>query len=355
VDDVTELELAEQELMQSQKMEAIGMLAGGVAHDFNNILLGVTATVSLLKLALDSGVAAEAAELAGHVGMIEKSAARAKDIVTRLLTIVRKQMLPPVPSDLVKIVRDSVEMCSTSFDRRVEISASFAVQEAPLMAEPVQLEQAILNVAINSLHAMTVMRGEGQPQGGILSIAVGRAHADGRFVASHAGAREGVDYWTVEMTDTGVGTIVTIFLPVMEGKTLRESASEREKPQRGEGTVMVVDDEGLARCGYGEIYASNGLEAMELLNRNRGKVNAVLLDVNMPALSGYEAFDGLQAADPDAAILVSSGFIRDERVDLLIQKGAKDFIQKPFTIHALARAIHCATTSRRHPQRPDQQ
>jgi PAS domain S-box-containing protein len=398
VDDVTEMERKEQQLRQAQKMETIGTLAGGLAHDFNNILGGITGSLSLITFKHTQDHAMDRDIMLKYLGIMEEAGKRAADLVKQLLSISRKQETLFECVDVNSTIDHVMQICSNSFDKCIELDVRHFPGKALVNASPTQMEQVLLNLCVNAAHAMTTMRGADEHQGGKLAVSLRRLFADAAFRATHpeAGERQ---YWVLSVQDTGVGmetkTVAKIFdpffttkdrdkgtglglamvynivqqhngfidvysepgigstfnvyLPVFEEEATAVGTETDQEIPRGEGLVLVVDDEDMIRetaraileeCGYSVILASDGEEALRTFRDRHKEIRAVLLDMIMPRMSGKEAYQELKAMDPEVKVLFSSGFKQDERVESVLELGVQGFVQKPYTLHVLSRAMH---------------
>jgi len=396
LDDVTEATVREQSLRQIQKMDTIGNLAGGIAHDFNNALSGIVGTVSLLNYMLETENI-QPDKLKQYLGIIESSGRKATNLVQQLLSLARKSEIILVPTDLRLIIKGLVTICANAFDRCVEVQVRPMAEPALVRGDPNQLEQVLLNLAINGYHSMTLMRPPGERQGGRLSIGIERVNVDETYCRLHPDAHCG-PYWTVSVQDQGVGidpvTQARMFEPFFTTKAQHQgtglglsmaysiihqhggfikiyseigigsnfivhipvyagaSGEGAEKPKpvipRGSGLVLVIDDESTVRetaramlksCGYDVLVPDGPLDALEVFAARHSEISVVLLDVIMPKLSGREVFERLHAIDPNVRVLLASGYTQDERVDDLLAMGIREFIQKPFTFESLAMAI----------------
>ncbi len=400
-DDVTESERKDSQLRQSQKMETIGTLAGGLAHDFNNVLAGIIGTLSLLRFKLERDDGLQPGELPNALTMIEASANRAADMVQHLLALSRKQELSFVPMDLNMTIQHVMEICRNTFDKSVELLPLLAPTPAMISSDPTQMEQVLLNLCLNAAHAMTIMRNETDRWGGKLTVSLEAARADAEFCRIHPEAVEG-NYWHLAVSDQGVGiaphlltkvfdpffttkskekgsglglamaynivhqhkgfidvhsevaagTTFHVFLPALE-----EGASEQsrdpgdEELPHGQGLILVVDDEPMIRqisrealeaCGYSVILAENGQQGVDLFRERHDDIVLVLLDMNMPKKSGREACVEIKQIDPRAKVVMVSGFRNDDRMAELLSLGVTDFMQKPYTMKMLASTIHKA-------------
>lgn len=395
---VTETELKERQLRQSQKMETVGNLAGGLAHDFNNVLGGIIGTISLYKYKVSKNKEITGEEAEKYFNTIEDSANRASDMVQHLLSLTRKQEIAFTPTDLNDAVKHTVKICKNTFDKSIEIETGYFKDRAMVNADPTLVEQALLNLCINASHAMTMMRNEDEKYGGKLNISVKRMGVDKFFRRTHPEAEE-TEYWDIAVSDTGVGmdqktlakifdpffttkkagsgsglglamvyniirqhkglievysqeavgTTFHIFLPVLKGDTREVGVKQPEEIKRGEGLILVVDDEEVMRqtarsilmeCGYDVILAENGEEALHVYKQNKEKIKAVLLDMVMPKMSGRETFTEMIKLNNNVKVLLVSGFKQDQRVESLLEMGVKGFIQKPYTLLTLANRIH---------------
>ncbi len=398
MDDVTELEKKDQQLRQSQKMETVGTLAGGLAHDFNNVLGGVVGTISLLKYKLNKGKIQVDEEAVEMLDLIEESGQRAGDMVQQLLALARQQEMTFSPVDLNHTVKNVIKICKNTIDKGIELNPLYYTEEALVNADPTQLEQMLLNLCVNSSHAMTFMREEDEPRGGKLTIALERIFADRHFRQSHPEAK-GAHYWVLAVRDTGVGmdsrtqskafdpfyttkekgkgtglglamvynivqqhkgfidmyseigtgTTINVFLPILESGKSTGAKAPREELPRGEGLILVADDEPVMRrlarsileeSGYRVLLAKNGLECVSLYAQHQGEIKMVLLDMAMPVKSGDEAFKEMKAMDGNVKVLLASGFRKDERVDKILAAGAARFIQKPYTLEKLSKTVY---------------
>jgi two-component system cell cycle sensor histidine kinase/response regulator CckA len=398
-DDVTELERKENQLRQAQKMELLGNLTSGIAHDFNNILMGIMGTASLVSLRLQDSGSPDPAELKADIDSILSISERAKDLIKQLMGLSRRQEITFRKTDLNKAIDSAARICKTTFDKSILVSLRCPGGPAPILADPVLIEQVILNLCVNAGHAMTIMRPTGAPMGGKLEISLEAFPADERFCSVHPLAAEG-SYWLVRISDTGVGieprTLPKIFDPFFTTKTpgqgsglglstaygivrqhggfidvystpgqgsvfcvylpdrSGEAPDDMEKAEPamvypGEGVVMVLDDEApvrkvassmLSQCGFEPVAVETLAEAQAALDGLGDKVKALILDMSMPGISGDEAFRALRARAPGLKVLVASGFRNDPRIDAILSEGALGYIQKPFTVYEFSRRLH---------------
>lgn len=401
LDDTTELTIKDHALQQAQKMETIGMLAGGMAHDFNNALGGIVGAASLLDFLAQNG-SLDGEKLVRNLRLLNESAHKATSLVQQLLSLARKSEMVMIPVDLNIILKAVADIGRSTFDKCVSVQAKPYTFPALTRGDPNQLEQVLLNLAINGYHAMTLMKNPGEPQGGTLSLGIENMTAEATFCRLHPEAREG-EYWILSVTDQGIGmnaqTLARIFDPFFTTKAqgvgtglgllmtysivqqhhgfinvysevglgstfqiflpaVKDQALDAEMPvpislPKGSGVILVIDDEPticeatsamLTACGYRSVLAEDGQKGIEIFRERHAEFTAVLLDAIMPRLSGREVFERLKEIDPKVRVLLASGYTRDERVDSMIQLGICGFIQKPYTLGRLAAALQLAST-----------
>ncbi|MFL5494433.1 MAG: MHYT domain-containing protein [Gemmatimonadales bacterium] len=374
-------ELAERR-QQSQKLEAIGQLAGGIAHDFNNLLTAIlgNAAFVLASTPVDDPRHADIRE-------IERAATRAAELTHQLLAFGRKQMLKPTPLDLNATLAQTMRMLTRLVGEHIEITVVPDAALWEVQADPAQVEQVIVNLVVNARDAM--------PEGGKLTIETQNVTLQPGSTSQHIGAPAG-DYVLIAFTDTGIGmdpaTQDRIFEPFFTTKGLGKgtglglatvygivrqsggSISVYSEPQRGSTfkvylprlagpvtppseslapatntsgseTVLVVEDEEAVRQlaartlfvrGYTPLVAHTGEEALRLSEQHEGPIHLLLTDVVLPRMSGSRLAEALLAARPDLRVLYMSGFTESAIVHNGVLQAGTDFIQKPFTPHALA-------------------
>lgn len=404
--DITDRKLAEAEreriqaqLIQAQKMEALGTLAGGLAHDFNNMLGGIMGSLNLLELLLEKETLSQGETLHRYIETALESSRRAADMTKQLLTLSRKRDLQLAPVDINLSLKHVQKIAKSSFPKTVILD--FRIGDTPLRieADPTQIEQVLLNLCVNASHAMTIMRQEGEREGGTLTVHAEEIFSDRYFCALHPEAREDARYVKILVSDTGVGmdekTIKHIFdpfyttkkkdtgtglglsmaysiikqhrgfihvyseagkgsgfsvyLPVLEKHDGTESDHAARKPIiRGSGRILVIDDEKailriargmLEQCGYDVELSENGEEAIALYAQRHGEIDAVILDQSMPGISGMEVFTRLREINPRVKVLLTSGLSDDESVNRALKKGINGFLQKPYSTDELSAKI----------------
>jgi PAS domain S-box-containing protein len=380
--DVTAHRAIEAQLRHSQKMEAVGKLAGGVAHDFNNLLLAILSNAGLAR-----DESAQPSEIHEHLVEIEAAAQRAADLTRQLLSFSRRQPLRPVPVDLNELVRGLMKMLRRLLPESIGIDSIPGHQLATVSADPSQLEQVIVNLCVNSRDAME--------RGGQLTIETENVLFNARYCEQHPWAKPG-RYVLLSVTDTGVGmsaevrdrafepffttkgphhgtglglstvygivqqhdgmvhvysepgmgTTFKVYLPA-HARAVETVGNKLEPlPPRGRETILLVEDEDqvrsavvqiLKRGGYDTIAASNGLDAIALLRERTEPIHLVFLDVVMPGLGGPETWEQISAIRPGMRVLFTSGYT-DDRYGQRLPPGA-ELLEKPFRAEDLLRRV----------------
>ncbi len=392
LDDVTDMIKKDETIRQMQKMETVGILSGGLAHDFNNILTVILNTNSLMKYMVESGNFNTETVL-DLAQTTETAADKAAELVKNLLSLTRKQELKFQLCDLNKIINEITKMAQRTFDKSVEIVSETYPQDAFTSGDATQLGQVLLNICINSWHAMTLMRAEGTAQGGRLNIGISKIETDSLFSAAHPQATD-TKYWVLSIRDTGVGmnkdtldrifdpfyttkengvgtglglsivynvvqlhqgfidvyselgvgTEVKIYLPILRAEPEADK-TEQDLFIINQGLALVIDDEDMIRkslgsllsvFGFRTIASGSGIEAIEVFRSRYQEISLVILDMSMPGLSGYDTFYKLKEISKEARILLHSGFKDEKKVGILLQDGARGFLQKPYTLTELS-------------------
>ena len=379
------LRKSEEQLRQSQKVEAIGRLAGGIAHDFNNLLTIITGYGDLLIGRLAAG-----APMRREIEEINKAARRAATLTRQLLAFSRRQILEPKVLDLNSIVRETEKMLIRLIGEDVDLRIITAPGLGRVKADPGQLEQVIMNLAVNSRDAM--------PQGGMLTIETSDVDLDEAYAGTHVSVRPG-HYVRMAVSDTGSGmdrdtmgqifepffttkgpgkgtglglstvygivkqsggnvwvysepgrgTAFKVYLPgVEQAAELPVRDQQAPKALRGWETILVAEDEVVLRelvgrilqaNGYTVLAAADGAQAIEICGRHEGPIHLMVSDVVMPQMGGREAAERLAAVRPDMKVLYMSGYTSDAIVRHGILNPGTNFLQKPFTPDSLARKV----------------
>jgi two-component system, cell cycle sensor histidine kinase and response regulator CckA len=379
--DVTDRRELEDQLRQSQKMEAFGQLAGGVAHDFNNLLTVINGYSALLARWHSPGEPTRVS-----VEEIRKAGERAASLTRQLLAFSRKQVLQPKVLNLNSVVADVGKMLRRLIGEDIDLLTVSEPSLGQIKADPGQIEQVILNLAVNARDAM--------PQGGQLTIETANVYLDDEYVRRHIFVQPG-QYVMLAVSDTGCGmnaetrermfepffttkehgkgtglglstvygivkqsggdiwvysevgrgTTIKVYLPrVAEAVGNDETRDTTAKLPQGRETVLLAEDEEQVRRiarvilemnGYRVLEASGGDEALSIYKQHEGQIDLVMTDVVMPQMSGRELAQILERLQPGIKVLYMSGYTDDAivRHGLLDQEIA--FLQKPFTPEAL--------------------
>jgi len=383
--DVTERLSLEQQLRQAQKMEAVGRLAGGVAHDFNNILTAITGFSDLLleDLAGDDPKRQDLME-------IRKAAERAAGLTRQLLAFSRQQVMQTKVLDLNSLVSDTESMLGRLLGEDVTLATRLAPELGPVQADPGQIEQVIMNLAVNARDAM--------PNGGKLTIETANIELDPSYTQEHFPVRPG-SYVMLAVTDSGTGmddetqthifepffttkeqgkgtglglatvygivkqsdgyiwvytelghgTTFKIYLPRVAGLPVTRSSGASLAPViGGNETVLVAEDEAavravarhaLERQGYRVLEAPSAEAALDLAHRHSGPIHVLLTDVVMPGMNGRDLARRLAELRPELRVIYMSGYTGEAITRHGMLEAGLTYVQKPFTPDTLARTV----------------
>jgi len=389
--DVTERKRAEEQkavlelqLQQSQKMEAIGRLAGGVAHDFNNLLTGIQGYSQMILRSLQAND-----PLADDINEIKKAADRAAALTQQLLAFSRKQLIEPQVLDFNALVVNSQKMLSRIIGEDVHLVFKPKVETAKIKVDPHQMDQVLVNLAVNARDAM--------PQGGKLALETALVTLDDNFCRLHPEVEPGA-YIMLSVNDTGcgmdeetikhifepffttkgrdrgtglglstvygiikqhrgwinvdsrigAGTTFNIYLPHAQEEPLSAPVENRDQTPTGRETILLVEDEDMVRNlakkilglhGYRVLEASGGGDANFICQRHPGPIQLLVTDVVMPNMNGKELYQQLQSLKPEMKVLYMSGYTEDIiGYHGLLEEGIQ-FIPKPFTIDSLTKKV----------------
>lgn len=394
IEDVTELRRTEEELRQSQKMEAIGFLAAGVAHDFNNLLTGMVGNASLL---LDS--LPESEPISSTLRSIISGGERAAELTRQLLAYAGKGRFYLERVDLSKVVIQTSRLIQPSIPGNVQVRLDLQKELPLLLADPSQIQQIVMNLIINAAEAIG-------DKGGVVQVRTGRqtvrgeslpdlflkdAVASGNYVFLEVQDNgSGMDeqtlqkifdpFFTTKFTGRGLGsaavlgivrqhkgaiqlhsvpargTSFRVLLCVDEKEPTPVAADANEAELRGSGTVLVVDDEelirsysrsALVRYGYDVLLARDGAEAVRLFQEKADQIGLVLLDVAMPGMDGSQTLERIREIRPDVPVVICSGFGDVEVEARFAGKEIAGFFPKPYTVKQLARTVkECIAAAR---------
>jgi PAS domain S-box-containing protein len=368
--DMTEHKRLEAQVRQTQKLESIGLLAGGIAHDFNNILTATLGTASMAAERTADRAAQQAfAEIVQHTE-------RAANLTRQLLAYAGKGRFICRLIDLTELVARAAELLRSAIPRKVELLFELAGGLPPVEADPNQIEQVLMNLAVNA--------GESIAPGAAGRVTVATRSGPGPYVCLEvrdngcgmdeaAKARMFDPFFTTKfmgrglglaavhgivnacngfidvLSAPGVGTVMRVFLPVAEKPAAVPPVGRRnQQPQRVSGSVLVVDDEepvrrlasrALQQCGYRVLEAGNGREALDVLEAASPRPAVVLLDLAMPVMSGEEALPLLLEKQPSLRVIVSSGYAEEEARQVFRAHVVAGFLQKPYTVDTLVESV----------------
>lgn len=378
-----ELKRTQRSLAAAEKLTALGTLSGGIAHDFNNILCGLMGYVGLLK----RNHSPEDRDYQ-MLDVIEKASLRAANLTRQLLTFARQGKQVEQPVDLNDSVANVKKLLENTISKMIVIDLALTSPLPPVLGDPTQLEQVIMNLSLNARDSM--------PEGGRLGFATRLVTVDEQFCEAHAEATPG-DYIELVVADTGTGmdarTMARIFEPFFttkdfgkgtglglamvygivqshDGFCLVDSAPGKgtsfsvflpttqcsvevggETPSEDRklgGTILVVDDEQvisemlgkyLEYLGCTALFAANGADALGLLIEHREQIDLVVLDINMPVMGGEETYRRIKEIKPEVKVLVSSGYALEGKTRAVLEGGAQGFIQKPYRLEDFAAKV----------------
>jgi len=385
IEDMTQQSNLEQQVRQVQKLEAVGRLAGGMAHDFNNVLVVIKLSTEMMleKITPDS-------PFSKPLLQISSAADRAAALTRQMLAFGRQQMMVPRVINLNGVVSETIQMLRRVIGEDIQLVTKFAEQLESSRLDPDQVTQVIFNLAVNARDAM--------PSGGMLHIETASVSLDGRYIESHSVVQPG-RYVMLAVSDTGTGidksVLPRIFDPFFTTKEVGKGtglglsivygivkqsggyiwvyseprhgttfklyfpaiAASPERPlvrpessSRVAGQViLVVEDEPsirtnvrecLQQLGYSVLEAENGSAALRLCRQQRGQIDLVLTDLVMARCGGQELARDLADEFPEVRVLFMSGYTEDNASRREILEKGRPFLQKPFSVGELAKAVH---------------
>lgn len=382
--DITEQKRTEEHLFRAQRMESIGTLAGGIAHDLNNILSPIMMAVDMLRMSDQD------AETMRWLGMIKENAERGADMVKQVLTFARGMTGEHIPVQLKHIIKDLVGVLKETLQKSISVTFDISNDLWPITADPTQIHQVLMNVCINARDAM--------PAGGTLSITAKNFSIDENYARMHIDAEPG-NYVLITVTDSGTGmnaevvkrmfdpffttkdigkgtglglattlTIVkshggfinvysepgkgtrfSIYFPSAEKGPAAASVKAGNALPHGNGElILIVDDEEnirniseatLARFGYQTATAVDGTDALAVYSQRHPEVAVVLTDLAMPYMDGSALIRALKKLNPAIKIIAMSGLMGDDQMSELKSLGVSDFLSKPYTAEALLNSL----------------
>jgi PAS domain S-box-containing protein len=384
--DISERKKLEEKLRRSQKMEAMGLLAGGIAHDFNNLLTGILGYANLLSI--NERVDPEVARAAG---IIQRSAEKASQLTAQLLGFAEQGKNLDVPVELGRVIASVTGVLERTQDPGIRIAASLRPERGCALGDPSQLDQVVMNLAINACDAM--------PRGGELKFTTEPVAIDEAFCRERGWMSPG-KYLLLSVADTGVGispenlerifdpffttkakgkgtglglsmvfgivknhggcvdvrseagagTVFRVYLPESSEVAPEEAAMDTALP-RGQGRILLVDDQEPVRevakdmleaLGYEVTTAADGQEGVSRYRDLWREIDLVILDMVMPNLSGGDCFLRMKEINPKARVVLSSGYSMDGAIQSVMNEGILAFIQKPYRLEKLSRVVGTA-------------
>ncbi len=387
--DVTEQKQAEAAMFQAQKLESLGVLAGGVAHDFNNLL-----TAMLLQMSFALAKVPADHPAVRHVQSTIKAAERATELTRQMLNYSGRNQSEIRPLDLNDLITDNLHLFSAAIPKSIELNSHLSGSIPLMMGDRGQIQQLIMNLILNSADAIGQKAGEVSVVTEIHELTneegyywqwTGIPLAEGRYVkleVSDTGS--GMDaktlskifdpFFTTKFTGRGLGlasvlgimrshqgglhvvstvdqgTTFTLLFPALTEALPLPNESDNARPAAtANGLVLVVDDEDMVREAMAEILGAAGLQVItapngptgiHLFRQHEQELALVLLDLSMPGMSGEDVFYELRARNARIPVLLVSGYSEHEVMDRFVNKGLTGFIQKPFTTESLLQQIH---------------
>jgi PAS domain S-box-containing protein len=374
--DITERKKLEEQFRQSHKMEAVGLLAGGVAHDFNNILTAIIGYGNLVKMKLASGDPAQ-----NYVDQILASSERAANLTHSLLAFSRKQIINPQPVNVNEVIAGVGKLLARLIGEDIEFKMDLAGRDLTVLADTGQLEQVFMNLATNARDAMS--------EGGTLTIRTERVELDKKFINSRGYGSLG-DFALITVSDTGagmdgmtqarifepffttkemgkgtglglsmvygivkqhdgyiavssapgIGTTFEIYFPLVRSLVQESEATRTSDALGGTETVLVAEDDELVRdltmtilaeAGYTVIGASDGEQALSKFIENESRIRLLVFDVIMPKMNGKNTFEEIKKFRPDIKILFMSGYAADIFEEKNISDHDLNMVAKPIS------------------------
>ncbi len=404
IDDVTEQELKDRQLKQIQKMELVGSLAGGLAHDFNNALGGIIGMISLIKFELASK---PDLIIEDFIDTMEQASNHAKGMISQLQALTTTNETKYLTVNLGQIVKRITKFCRTTFDKSIVIDCCSIPDNFLIHGDPTQIEQVLLNLCINAYHAMTVMTdmnemtANNDKTGNKLCITIKEIIADDSFLISHPEA-VGLKYYILQVTDYGVGiskknlakifdpffttkpkgkgsglglamvntivknhngfidvyseensgTTFSVYIPAIENEETRSSTQKNLKVTTGKGLILIVEDieimaytieSMLKKCGYDVLTAYDGHQGIDYFKQHSDQVICCIIDMDIPKKTGIALIRDIKLINRSIPIIASSGLFDEERRENLTKLGVAVHLEKPFDIYTLSDLVSKVT------------
>ena len=382
--DVTNEVLLQKQLLEAQKMEAVGTLAGGIAHDFNNLLQVIIGFAEVAFFDIQEGDPGYA-----ELGEIKNAALNAAELTQGLLTFSRRLESKLRPVDVNLELERLTKMLRRTLPKMIKIEMNLSKHIDTVNADPAQLQQVIMNLAVNARDAM--------PNGGTLSIQTKNIYFDEEYCESHLDTSPGHHvllsisdsgtgmseqtrkhifdpFFTTKATgkgtglglsvafgivkshggrilcysEQGQGTSFKIYLPAMKEVQELDDFPRFSASTGGSETILLVDDEDavrqlacqvLGKFGYTLLTASNGKEGVQVFSRERHRIDLVILDLIMPEMDGRECLSEILRLAPETKVIIASGYAANGQIALSLEEGAKTSISKPYDVRGLLEAV----------------
>ncbi len=391
--DITEKKKMEAKIFHAQRIDSIGNLAGGVAHDFNNILTSILGSTTIMKRKMKKND-----PWFRFVDIIETAAKRGAGFTRQLLTFARKNNVQFRPVVLNDIIEETLHLFEHSIDKTISVKKVLTRDICIINGDDGQIQQSLLNLLINARDAM--------PEGGVIAVQSEKINFDAQPASLVAESRTG-EYVAISVTDQGVGmdhqiqqrifepffttkdqgkgtglglavvygvinahngfitvqsepgigSQFTLYFPLLKEVERTSAPVKSQKLERGRERILVVDDEHnvaeviggmLTNLGYNVTIAESGKKAVSLYKKNSG-YDAVILDMNMPQMGGKETYAKLKALDPEIRIIISTGYSSKGFEFSDAGESAKAYLQKPYQLEELSRTMR-DVLDKRHPQ-----
>ena len=388
--DITETKKLEDQLFQSQKMESIGKLAGGVAHDFNNILTVINGYAQIIQMSLKGD-----SKLKHNVEQIQKAGNRAANLTRQLLGFSRKQMIIPVAVDINKLISEMGKMLGRIIGEDIQLTISLDEPVEAIYADPGQLEQILMNLVVNARDAINEQPEKAEK---IIRISTSQVFLDAGNAGIHRDAVPG-RYMLLQVEDNGCGmteevmkhifepfyttkgigkgtgmglatvygivkqnngviscgsepgqgAVFKIYWPTMAAEDQNAADEDSEPLAGGSETILLVEDDAqireitgsqLREAGYTVIEAENGRDALERAGSHQGSIDLLFTDVIMPTMGGRELYEKIKAIYPDIPVLFGSGYTDDNLPDDIFNFTRRHFINKPYNLKEVLGRIH---------------
>lgn len=391
IEDVSKMEIAEMKLRQAERLRTIGAMAGGLAHDFNNILGAILGTMSLIEYKIKNKQRIQYANIVEDFEIIVQACEKGENLIKELMTISKKKFNDFENIDLETEINQAVILCRNSFSKSVRLEKVIKAENTMIKGVPGQIQQMLLNLLINAKDAM-------EEKGKIHIELIDHHIEDDKFVTENQ--FENIDYCVIKIKDNGrgipeelvdnifdpffstkeaskgaglgltmvynivknhngfvnckseisKGTVFTIYLPTVEQKEgFAEVSRNNEIMYKGTGIVFIIDDEKsirnmtgkiLKECGYKVLEAATGFEAMDMFIKYHDDIDCVLMDLYMPDFSGVELYKKILEVDKEKPVIITSGPNTDNDLSEIMEIGNPSYLKKPYSMLNLSKKIH---------------